>query len=343
MLFEPMAAPTALALTDFAPVPRARARADGWSAAKQRGFIAALAETGSVSMAAAEVGMAAKHAYALRRHADGAGFRRAWAAAIDMAMGRIEDMAVERAIHGSEVPVLRGGRETGTRRVINDRLVMFLLRHRQGDRYGETVKRADIAPGGALYAELKRQILAEEAARQAAAEAERRAQPGYETMDQLIERLRARLNEIKAARVAEEGEEQEEEAPFPFDRAADAWDERDEDWTEEAAVVETKAAAADQGGEDPAPDGEAPAPDGEAWHDDPALVAAEEARVHAAALSSPADFFNARADVDRARRERRARGLREAAEARAAAARRGALRQAEGERAGVDRALPVWV
>ena len=54
-------------LPDFAPVPRKSARHDGWTPARQRAFIEALADTGSVSRAAGQVNMASEGAYALRR------------------------------------------------------------------------------------------------------------------------------------------------------------------------------------------------------------------------------------------------------------------------------------
>jgi hypothetical protein len=43
-----------------------RNRYDGWTAGRQRAFIAALAETGCVSEACAEVGIIARSAYRLR-------------------------------------------------------------------------------------------------------------------------------------------------------------------------------------------------------------------------------------------------------------------------------------
>lgn len=44
-------------LPDFDPVPRMRARHDGWTPERQKAFIEALADTGSVSRAAAMVNM----------------------------------------------------------------------------------------------------------------------------------------------------------------------------------------------------------------------------------------------------------------------------------------------
>ncbi len=65
----------------FVPVP-VRARRDGWDAERQGRFIGWLAQTGSVSEAAARVGRSRESAYRLRRRADAAGFAAAWDAAL---------------------------------------------------------------------------------------------------------------------------------------------------------------------------------------------------------------------------------------------------------------------
>ncbi|HXH52268.1 MAG TPA: hypothetical protein VNH53_02405 [Sphingomicrobium sp.] len=119
-------------LPDFTPVPRKCARHDGWTPTRQRAFIAALADTGSVSRAAAMVNMAPEGAYQLRRHPEADGFRRAWEAALDCGVAKLKDIALERAIHGYLVPCFVGGKLIGWRRKHNDRLLMFCLRH-----YGE--------------------------------------------------------------------------------------------------------------------------------------------------------------------------------------------------------------
>ena len=117
----------------FAPVPRLRDRHDGWTPERQRAFIAALADCGSVRSAASMVNMSSESAYALRRHPQAAGFRAAWHAAQGMGVLRLKDEAFERAIHGELVPVMSAGKLMGFRRKRNDRLLMFILRH-----YGAT-------------------------------------------------------------------------------------------------------------------------------------------------------------------------------------------------------------
>lgn len=119
-------------LPDFAPVPRKVQRHDGWTPARQKAFIEALADTGSVSRAGAMVNMTPESAYYLRRQKGAESFRRAWEAALDFGVARMKDIAFERAIEGYLVPMLVGGKLIGWRRKYNDRLLMFCLRH-----YGE--------------------------------------------------------------------------------------------------------------------------------------------------------------------------------------------------------------
>lgn len=116
-------------IPEFEPVPR-RYRHDGWTPERQKAFIGALAETGCVDRAARAVNMAQANCYTLRRAPGAESFRRAWEAALDFSIGRIKDIAFERAIEGQLVPVFVGGKLMGFRRKRNDALLMFILRHR---------------------------------------------------------------------------------------------------------------------------------------------------------------------------------------------------------------------
>jgi hypothetical protein len=148
-------------LPDFTPVPRLCNRHDGWTAERQRGFIEALADLGSVRAAANAVNMTPESAYQLRRHPEAREFRKAWEAALKLGVQRLEDIAMERAIHGVEVPVYHFGKIIGTRRHYNDRLLMFLLRNRAAKRFAaESWQKADAYTRQQLE-KLKRQWLAE--------------------------------------------------------------------------------------------------------------------------------------------------------------------------------------
>ncbi len=123
---------------DYRWVPvRRRPRYDGWTEEKQRCFIEMLADTGLVGIAAKAVGMSRESAYRLRRSVHGAAFARAWDAARHHAGGALEDIAFERALEGVEHNVYdEYGEVVCTKRVYNDRLLMFLLRHLKPERYG---------------------------------------------------------------------------------------------------------------------------------------------------------------------------------------------------------------
>lgn len=113
---------------DWVPVLKKR-RKDGWSPDKQRAFIEALADCGSVAAAARAVGMTESTAYRLRRAPGAEAFDRAWSAAIDAASKKLLDAAFERALVGTDEPVFdRDGHRVGRRLRQSDRLLMFLLR-----------------------------------------------------------------------------------------------------------------------------------------------------------------------------------------------------------------------
>ncbi|HUE80020.1 MAG TPA: hypothetical protein VMN38_10365 [Sphingomicrobium sp.] len=72
-------------LLAFAPVPRKNARCDGWTPERQRGFIAALAATGSPRQAAQAIDMAPSGLDRLRADEGSESFRAAWDRALAIA------------------------------------------------------------------------------------------------------------------------------------------------------------------------------------------------------------------------------------------------------------------
>jgi hypothetical protein len=131
----PPPAPELPALPAFEPVPR-KFRHDGWTPARQKAFIGALADTGCVARAARHVNMSKEGAYWLRRQPGSESFRRAWEAALDLGVQLLKDELYERALEGQLVPVFLGGKLKGFKRVKNDRLLMFALRMNAKDEYG---------------------------------------------------------------------------------------------------------------------------------------------------------------------------------------------------------------
>ena len=88
-------AETKVAAEDAAKRPRnyetaqlARHRINGWTAERQRTFLAALADTGRVLVAAEAAGISPRSCYRLRRHPRGAAFARAWDDALRVARNR---------------------------------------------------------------------------------------------------------------------------------------------------------------------------------------------------------------------------------------------------------------
>ncbi|KQN25910.1 hypothetical protein ASE86_06895 [Sphingomonas sp. Leaf33] len=128
-------APTHRPVRDFTPVPR-KYRFDGWTAERQRAFIAALAETGSVTAAARRINMSTEGAYFLRRQPGAEGFAAAWAEALDHGVQNLADIAIDRARDGTPVPVFWKGEQVGEKRRYNDKLLMFILRHHMPAKYG---------------------------------------------------------------------------------------------------------------------------------------------------------------------------------------------------------------
>ena len=142
----------------WVPVRR-RPRHDGWTEEKQRRFIEALADTGLVTLAAKAVGMSRESANRLRRSSHGAAFARAWDAARMHSGAALEDIAFERAIEGQEQNIYNEyGEVVCTKRVVNDRLLTFLLSHLLPERYGKAARAtrsADAPPPVALEASLR--------------------------------------------------------------------------------------------------------------------------------------------------------------------------------------------
>lgn len=104
-----------------------RERHDGWTANRQWLFIQALTEGGSVTEAAALVGMSKASAYRLKHHPDSATFANAWRAATALAGEALVDELAERVRMGAAVAIVHAGEVVGTKRVMSDRLLMYAI------------------------------------------------------------------------------------------------------------------------------------------------------------------------------------------------------------------------
>ena len=125
----------------FHPVPL-RARGDGWSEARQCGFLTQLYLTGSVAAAARAVGMTRASAYRLRARSGAENFAHAWDRVLTPPgsghlRGRMEDFrkvtdcALNRRLEtGLIQPVIYYGRMTAiSRKPDNSALFRLLRRH----------------------------------------------------------------------------------------------------------------------------------------------------------------------------------------------------------------------
>ncbi|MDG5747374.1 hypothetical protein P8Q88_04210 [Qipengyuania sp. XHP0207] len=227
-------------LPAFTPVPRQTNRHDGWTEDRQRRFIEALADTGSVEAACRAVNMSTVGAYYLRRQKGAESFRKAWAAALDLGVQRIEDVAMDRALNGVEQPVYSYGKLVGTRMVHNDRLLMFMLRNRAPERFTEGRAKGLNAIGKMDLDRLKKQWRKEwEAERAAAATAEEDAHA--EKINAMLSKMRERRLALMSPRTRAAYEEycrltdEDEKAGYRCwdDPEHDNYVDRDADWGED--------------------------------------------------------------------------------------------------------------
>ena len=168
-------------LLGFEPAPHVTPRRNSIGPERQRAFIAHLAACGIVSQAAKHIGASLEALYKLRHKPGAEAFAAAWDAAVDRGVGRIEDGALQRAIEGAERPIVSRGKLLGTYRVLNEALVMFLLRQRRPGRYGATL---EPRPGDPIYEKIKRKVLAKDYADE---------QEVFDSIDKLIDDMRERL------------------------------------------------------------------------------------------------------------------------------------------------------
>ena len=92
---------------------------------------------GSVAEAAGRVGMSPRSAYRLRRRPGAEAFDKAWEQAIALAARSLTSIAFDRAVRGAPRGVWHKGELVGEEHVPSDKMLMFLLRHHDPQRYGD--------------------------------------------------------------------------------------------------------------------------------------------------------------------------------------------------------------
>lgn len=222
-------------LLGFRPVAHKRPRRNSITPARQRAFIASLAECGIVTQAARSIGASMEALYKLRQWPGAEEFRAAWDAAIDRGVARLEDTALARAIEGEERMVVSGGKLMGYETRYNDQLTMFFLRNRRGERYAPDWRA--LKPGHPLY----ERIAAEAVARYRAGPEQEDEAATLASLDAFFEGLRQRrlANEaILAERAAGDEAAEEERAAQVRSRVRPPSDE-DEDGDEDGDGAKT--------------------------------------------------------------------------------------------------------
>lgn len=120
-----------VAVTDgpiaFDPVPRLRRRRNGWTPETQAAFITALSSCGCVARSARSVGMSPRSAYRLLDAPGADSFAAAWDQAIARGIEELRIGALDRALNGAWVPVVRRGRLVRFEKRHDNRLAIALL------------------------------------------------------------------------------------------------------------------------------------------------------------------------------------------------------------------------
>ena len=142
-ILSPEAIADIAAILDKSIVPSTRI--DGWTGAKQKRFLEAIADGETVSDACGKVRLSPQSAYAFRRRAKGRAFDLGWKAADLLARERVAAELLIRAVEGQEVTITRPDGTEVTRHHHDNRLAVQMLNRL--DRYADASERT--APGHA--------------------------------------------------------------------------------------------------------------------------------------------------------------------------------------------------
>lgn len=113
----------------FDPIPTIK-RWTGITPQKQRQFIAHLAATGAVGMAARAIGVSTSALYTRRQKPGAESFAAAWDRAVEMGARRVLDTLMEHAIHRTPETLLQGKEVVLERRKYNTRSMMWIVQQR---------------------------------------------------------------------------------------------------------------------------------------------------------------------------------------------------------------------
>jgi hypothetical protein len=132
-------------LLDFLPYIHTTPRRNSITPDVQRAFIRELAATGTVKAAARRVGKSLEALYKLRARPGAAGFARAWDEALAWGVLRLEDCAMERALHD------------GAYNPRANAMLCFVIKHRNH----HMVDSRQVKPGHWLYERIRYELTGE--------------------------------------------------------------------------------------------------------------------------------------------------------------------------------------
>ena len=165
----------------FTPVPRLRKRRNGWTPGTQRAFIDVLATCGCVARAARAVGKTPRSAYRLLESEGAESFADAWDQAIARGVEALRWNALDRALHGAWVPVVRRGRIVSFEHRRSDRLAIALLS-------GRNASVADNRERASSRRKYRLKLLAE---KQRKADAQKQAEAIWAEHQAILDRIEA--------------------------------------------------------------------------------------------------------------------------------------------------------
>lgn len=112
----------------------------------KRTFLATLAETANVAASARVAGIARSTAYTHKL--DDPDFASEWDDVFEGAIDEAESELYRRAVHGVERAVYQNGKRVGTIKEYSDTCLIFLLKGRRGEVYGQKSKHELSGPHG---------------------------------------------------------------------------------------------------------------------------------------------------------------------------------------------------
>jgi hypothetical protein len=104
---------------------KAKPKRENWTAEMKRTFLANLAATANVQASIRAIGMSESAVYRLRQRSPE--FRADWMAALREGYARLELMVLERAMNGTQKPIMHAGQIIGQVTEYSDRLALTLL------------------------------------------------------------------------------------------------------------------------------------------------------------------------------------------------------------------------